>query len=111
MPIALEYAPMTISTLNDRTEQTIARQLVKAGLDEGLAISVHDGESYALKRSNSQAAIEAAMASTDEDRLYFWRGDNCVGWIWLIYGNGEDLISDYTDNQAMNALAERAQAR
>ena len=46
------------------------------------------------------------MYSTDSDLLRFRlpeSGDS-VGAIMLVYGNGADVVSDYTDSEAMAAL-------
>jgi len=46
------------------------------------------------------------MYSTDSDLLRFRlpeSGDS-VGAIMLVYGKGADVVSDYTDNEAMAAL-------
>jgi hypothetical protein len=40
------------------------------------------------------------MATTDEDRLLVYnQGEQrTFGWVLFIYGNGEDVLSDYTTN-------------
>lgn len=92
----------------DKIETTICNRLVTRAIEAGYAVTVYDGEEFALRNSRDRAAIKAAMFSTDSDRLYFWNGRDMLGSILLIYGNGEDVISDYSDNEAMNALAEFA---
>ena len=87
-------------------ENVIAKTLVAKALERGWLVTVHDGEEVALRRSNDAAAIWGAMRSTDEDNLIFFAqdGETRLGWVWLIWGNGEDLISDYTDKPEIAAL-------
>lgn len=87
-------------------ERTIAAKLLDLGLAKGYSVSVYDGEEWTLNKSKDRAAIIEAMATTDDDRLAFFDGESGlrIGWVWLIYGNEEDLISDYTDSETMDAL-------
>jgi len=59
-------------------------------------ISVSDGEETTLVRSDDREAIIEAMFSTDSDVLIIHREGKRDGSILLIYGNGWDLISDYS---------------
>lgn len=87
-------------------ERIIAGRLVSIMLDEGFWVSVYDGEETTVSRSTDPAVIFPAMASTESDVLNFGRVGNAdrAGWFLLIWGNGRDLISDYSDNEASNAL-------
>jgi hypothetical protein len=38
--------------------------------------------------------------------LRFYAGDQKIGWVQLIWGGGEDLISDHSANDKTNALVE-----
>jgi len=88
-------------------ERLIAGRLVEAALAAGYWISVYDGEETTVSRSTDPAVIFPALCSTDHDVLNFGRGSaRRAGWIALIWGNGRDLISDYTDNEASNALVD-----
>lgn len=80
-------------------ERRIARQLVRAILAEGAAISVWEGEDFAIQGSKDEAAIMQSLASTDSDRIIANKDGKQLGWFWLIYGNGEDLLSDMADNE------------
>jgi len=92
----------------NRQAVTIATALVDAALAEGYSISVHDSEVWALKRSRDRAAILDAMGNTDSDSLRFRdaAGAN-VGFVWLIYENGRDVVSDHSAEGPIAALAER----
>jgi hypothetical protein len=79
-----------MTTENNIVEALIVRRLVTALLDAGLEITVNDGEEDCYT-GRDPAKIFEAMMSTDEDVLITTRGS-----VWLIYGNGFDLISDYS---------------
>ena len=93
-------------------ERQIARKVIDDALAAGYAIDVFDGEEDAIENSTDAEAIIAAMFSTDDDRLYFRKENEVIGWVWFIYGNsGWDVISDYTVNleellKGASALAE-----
>jgi hypothetical protein len=89
-----------------KIEKQIVRKIAKDAIAAGMFVSVHDGEDYALCRSQSVKAIVAACMSTDEDRLFFSDADGKrKGWVFLVYGNdGWDVVNDNTDNDATNAI-------
>ena len=92
--------------MQDNIEKQIAERIVDKALAAGYTISVYDGEEWPLKRSINRPDILAAMYSTDSDVLRFrWpESSHAVGSIMLVYGNGEDVVCDYSDNEAMAAL-------
>ena len=102
-----------IEGLHSKVERTIAKRLIRTILEAGYDVRIHEGEDWAMdKRSNDPKTIFDNMASTDEDRVYFYSTSERkeqLGWIWLIYGNGEDLISDYSDNELTNDLVAKAE--
>lgn len=92
-------------TIHNDTERKIASKLVKQALASGYVISVYDGEEFALKLSGSYKAIMAELAATDCDNLVIrdpasildgQRLPAKVATVALIYGNGCDLISDWS---------------
>jgi hypothetical protein len=105
----------TTSITNEKRiaiEQRIARRIIKDALASGYRISVHDGEEYALSRSDHGPTIFAAMFSTDDDRLYFSTAEGKrIGWVWLVYGNdGTDVICDCSVNKETNEILAGASA-
>ncbi len=102
---------MSLFNLRNQIENEIATALVDAALAAGYTLSVHDGVEVALAKSSDRPAILGAMASTDEDTLILWRNNQRIGGIWLIYGNGSELISDHTDNADVEALVAQVLAR
>ena len=95
-------------------ERGTATRLVRAALRAGYTVSVYDEEEWTVKRSGSEAVILPELASTETNTLLFRRNGETVGSMLLIWGNdetGEELIADYTDNDAMQALANAAQPK
>lgn len=98
------------------TEGRICRRLITHALAAGYCISVNDGEDWVVKKSRNIVEIIGAMSSTDSDVLTFRdptdKSTNNVGRkvgsVVLIYGNGNDVISDYSapTNEALEAFSE-----
>jgi hypothetical protein len=102
---------MTPDTARISREKRIAHKLITDAVAAGYLISVYEGEDWAIKRSHDGDAVKAALASTDEDVLRFRQADGAlVGWVRLIWGNDCDLISDCSDNEAINELVKGAEA-
>lgn len=89
----------------DATERRIANALLKRGLGHGWTVSVYDGEKWTLNSCDKLDTITSALATTDCDWVQFRNRDgDKLGKVLLIWGNREDLISDCSDNDAMDAL-------
>lgn len=91
------------------TERTVARTLIDAILEAGYSISVYDGEEFNSYDHTTQKDVTDNLATTGEDRLYIRKpdtSDDWCGWFWLIWGNGEDLISDYAANDVCEAIVQ-----
>lgn len=87
-------------------ERRITRQLLAAIFSEpGRCVTVHDGQDTTgmILRENQ---VYPHLASTGSDWLTVYEGGERIGAIWLIWGNGEDLISDYSDTPELNAIVE-----
>lgn len=76
-------------------ERLIVKQVVADLLKAGYTISVQDGEEITLKQSTDRKAIMAALATTGEDRLFVYKPNCKASFVYLIWGNGCDLIADY----------------
>lgn len=86
-------------------EDRIIDELLDRALGRGWGVSVYDGGGWPVRRSHDRAEIREAMKSTDADVLHFIGVDGAkMGWVMLIYGNGEDLISDSTYTGPMMGL-------
>jgi len=102
------------SNHRNETERQIIVLLVEDLLRAGYKLGVNDGEEVVLESCADPERIFAVMSTTDEDYLLTEREeDERTGWVRLIYGNGCDVISDYTVNipdsvfERANALSER----
>lgn len=83
-------------------EHAIAKKIITEALNRGWKIDVNDGEETVLRNGTTLKDIWAVMHTTEEEYLHFKDAQgNRLGWIWFIYGNGEDLISDHTDKPSI----------
>jgi hypothetical protein len=101
---------MSLSRLRNKVEARIVRAIVSDALKMGYTVSVYDGEEFAIERSSNRSAILAECAATDEDRLYFTRNGQtkAIGVVWIIYGEGDTCMTDWTDTDEVNAILKRA---
>lgn len=81
-----------------KIEKDICAKLLTELLDAGYSLGVYDGEATVIKNSRNMTDLMDAVFSTDEDILLVYRDDKKVGWVHLIWGNGTDIISDYSKN-------------
>jgi hypothetical protein len=82
-----------------KAEQTIVRKVLKAVLAAGYSVRVHDGEELHPMTTVESEAWDA-LGNTDIDRLYIHAGEPRVGSILFVWGNGEDIVSDASWNEA-----------
>lgn len=87
---------MSLSNLRDVERRIVTKLVVELIVDRECALSVFDGEGYAIERSQDVADVLTAVAGADADRLIVWRHGERLGFIDLIYGNGRDVIADYS---------------
>jgi hypothetical protein len=79
-------------------EMRICEKAVEGLLAAGYAVSVNDGEETTVKNCTDKSIIMDAVFTTDEDYLLAYKEGEEDGWVRLIWGNVQDLISDYTTN-------------
>jgi len=98
-------------------EAKICGSVVDEALRRGLLVSVYDGEEWTLKASANRDAISEVVGITCETVLVFrdpakldHGQPSRVGKVFLVHGNGCDVISDYTDNSEMAAILAPASA-
>ncbi|MDO8983031.1 hypothetical protein [Cypionkella sp.] len=106
---------MTYPTNTNATEIQIIDAIITSALNDGLVISVYDGEVWTVSCSADREAITAAIATSDETRLALRRPVDGkferIGGVFLVHGNdGHDVIADHTDSPAMNAILADANA-
>lgn len=100
-------------------EQSIVRMVVNRILRMGYTLRVDDGEEMHPETDSFDAAWDV-LGETDMDRIYVFdkEPDNGaprqVGWVLLVWGNDEDIISDWgwvvqggkSSEEAMNAICD-----
>lgn len=77
-------------------ETKIAERLVDDILAAGYTITINDGEEDTVIRSSNKAEIIGALRTVEWDYINVMRRGGRVGTICLIWGNGIDLVSDYS---------------
>ena len=92
----------------DPTEAKIINCLMDTILAAGFKIDVRDdyGDgNEPVEATTDKAAIQAETGATGETLFDVYDADDTArGWVLLIHGNHCDVISDYTDNETINAL-------
>lgn len=81
------------------SEAAIVQSLVVQALAAGYLLTVFDGEEFTVRKSDDQTTILAALYTTEADLLIAYRDGKRAGSVWLVWGNGQDVISDYSYNQ------------
>ena len=96
--------------IEDKHERRIVRRIMEHAEKQGWLVSVNDGENYYIKRVPPSIKLIKDMNITGQDVLLFRNYDHGykIGSVWLVYGNGEDLIVDNTDNDLMAGLCDYA---
>ena len=88
-------------------EDRILARIIDDAIAAGLVISLNDGEETTVECSSNPEEITTAAKSTDEDILSFYKMGEFlgkVGWVHLIWGNDQDLISDSSVSHGIDAL-------
>lgn len=96
---------------NSDMEKAIALQLVTDAIAAGYTIDVWNGGDEAeATRLDNVAAVTKELMHTDEDKLVIRKADGqAIGWVYLVYGNGADVITDYTANEETRSVCRRAE--
>ncbi|AET42313.1 hypothetical protein DSS3P1_23 [Ruegeria phage DSS3-P1] len=93
--------------------QVIGKLLDTILADPELYIEVHDEVEVSVELTRDRAAIERETAATGLTYYVVFRenpiGDRRIGFITLVHGKDEDVISDYTDNEEIAALVRPAE--
>ena len=90
----------------NRTETIIVTQIITRALDKGYMVTIDtDGEDYDLYKSTSEQEIFGTIFACDFAKVSFCDAQHkSVGFVTFIYGSGEDVASDWSDNDETNAL-------
>lgn len=81
-------------------EKKIVNNLIKKIVKAGFSVNIDNGgDCYELpKPTNRLKTIQKEIGATGHDNLILFKDDVYFGFVTLIYGNGEDVISDYSTN-------------
>lgn len=102
-------------------EWKIVSTLVQLAFNTGCKVTCnYAGEDYRngtepneIPPTSNMRDIMAVMFETDEEYLRIYKDGECVGWIYLIYGNGNggrDVISDYSANEVTEKIVDGTNA-
>jgi len=95
---------MSLKKYATAQERKIATALVERLLGAGYQVGVHDGGEVTITATADKETVLDALATTDMDTLRVFKDGRRVGGVLLIWGNGEDLISDYTHVEELCSL-------
>ncbi len=84
--------------LEIKIEMYVAMKVVEALIKAGYKVGVHDGEETTVRNSDNLDEIKKALFTTDEDYLLVYKNGKKMGWVFLVWGNVEYVVSDYTVN-------------
>lgn len=92
-------------------ENIIIKQFVKDVISAGFVVTVFNGIENTVSAKNDADTVMGALRDTDQETLYIHTkcGPKAkfVGWVDLVYGNGHDVIGDWTTG--LNDLIRGAQ--
>jgi hypothetical protein len=92
-----------------QVEKDIALKVIEDAIHAGYSITVmNEADEITISKSTSVEKVFAELGSTGSDILRFHRDGKKVGWVWLIYGNGAKVISDYADKPEIETLLQPA---
>lgn len=94
----------------EKTEASIIGRIIKTALARGYTVSVGDDVEWFIRRSTDFDKISSEVAATDFTYLSFFSAnrEDHIGVIFLVHGNGSDVVSDHSDNELTASLVEAA---
>jgi hypothetical protein len=78
------------------TEKRIAKAVVCRLINLGYELAIDDGEEIVTPITQDTKTLYDAMNSTEMDRVHAYVGGQHKGSALLVWGNGEDVLSDYS---------------
>lgn len=90
---------MTVAA-RQSVEKRIVRRVVADALAAGYALNVNnggDGPELSQPTTKRRTILKELFATSDEHLLCYKEGKR-VGWVYFVYGNGTDVVSDNTTN-------------
>lgn len=88
-------------------EAKIIRQVALKAITLGWSVSVNDGEETVVIPTLQLDTVLGEVGHTEETYFHFFLPDRTrLGFVWFVHGNGEDVVTDHSDNEAINQLME-----
>ncbi len=96
--------------IEDPIEQQIVLAIVEDAIKAGFALrfDYEEGQFGPDKPSTDVAEVLKCAAACERETLLLYKQGRCKGAIFLVYGNGCDILCDYSDTPAMVEMLERA---
>lgn len=97
--------------IRQRIERNIVRKIVGNALRAGYRLNIHNGgDGMELPGpTDSMDLLMRELFATDEEHLIVYENGQRIGFIFMIYGNGNmglDVVSDYADKPKIRAIVE-----
>lgn len=90
-------------------ERQIVTQVIMTACELGHQVSIENGASDPTKPTSLLGDLLPEIMQTDEEWLVISHHGKPIGQVFMVYGNdGWDVISDYSDNDAMESLLQPA---
>lgn len=89
----------------DKIETSIVRCLIGDAIAAGCTVRVYDGETFYPHSKNMTEILSQMFAVGDEQLTFYDAAGNRIGWVRLIYGNGPDVICDYSTTMPDSIMA------
>ena len=87
-------------------QDQIITALIAAIFAGGYSITLNDGDDDVLHHSFDADRIRSNMNSTEMDLFKVYQGDNYIGFIQLIPGNGDDIVSNHSGNEIITNIVD-----
>lgn len=96
-------------------EARIVDEILRRALTIGFEVRIFDCEEWGTRWTKDIDEIRPEVAATDETYIYLRmkdengeivvdNGQRMIGFIWLVHGNGGDVVCDLTDKPSIAAL-------
>jgi hypothetical protein len=99
----------------NNNERLIVESIIDYVLGKGLVISINDGENDSIKHCPNVSVLKEALDTTGTDHMFFHKPCevdgfySAMGWIWFIYGNGNNGLDIITDSSTGPLIMELEQ--
>lgn len=88
-------------------QEQIITALIAAIFAGGYSITLNDGDDDVLHKSFDADRIIKNMNSTEADIFKVYNQDQYIGFILLIPGNGDDIVSNHSGNEIIENIVDK----